>query len=549
MSAWSQRLKEYAIYDKVQVTAQTNGVLLFLRKIPFVGKLIPESIYGSDDLKQVVLVFVFILRLLLGIGWKFAYVFGAFGLQLYFWLLFGEDNPLAFDLWQSLLIWVLLMNVIGFLSAWFPSMDVPVWKFLEAFRLPRQQFVPAKFLIDTVKQALFYVPVAILAGFMASSPLLAIAIPVAYAAIRIFWQWLGKMTWQLIPKSRTWVGIVLALLLLTGSGLIFWFFGSWGRFLFTLPSFLGWVCLAAYFTFQLLSVKDEAAYVQHIWEKTTLALDKISNGRVEKEHKTSMVKKMEMGTSEKAEHLKGNAYLDALLFQRYGTMLRKALWARLGLILAPGIFLIGFAFFFNGEPMMLEDFNQEDWDGVLALLMFVMYFVSFGKNVVQIAFANCDFAMLRYPFYRDGSSIVASFRYRFLKVLGYNLILAGTLFSVVATASIGLSGHFNGSFFGTVGLSLLVFTFLFSFHDLFLYYMIQPFSEDMQVKSPLYQFIRAAFYVVIINNTLVQDGINFLLGGLFEITLVWVLLAISVVYVLVGFPIVYKWAPKTFRLK
>lgn len=545
-------LKEYVIYDKVQISAQTNGLFYFLRKLPLIGKKIPEAVYGGTDFKQVVFIFVFVFRLFMGMGMKFLYLFAAFGLQLYLGLLtglFDESNPLMFSMEQSLLLWVLLLNAVNFLGAWFLSMDVAVWKFVEGFQIPRVRFVRSRHLLDTFKQALFYVPAALLAGGMASSFRVALGIPLAYLALRFFWSWFSRATWQLFPKARLYLGLMVTIILLASAGLGFWFFGEWGHFLFTWPSIVGWGLLAAFFALQLSKFQNEDAYVHHLWEKTTQALDKAQVNVAERELKLSMVKKMELATSERVDNLSGNAYLDALLFLRYKTMLRKALWLRLGLIIVPGLILIGFAFFFGDDSTSWTDFDPEAQDSIVAILMFVMYFVSFGKNIVQIAFANCDFAMLRYPFYRESRSIVASFRFRFLKTLGYNAILGSALFGVILLASIGYFRDFYGTFLLTKAVVITILALLFSFHDLFLYYLIQPFSEDMQVKSPLYQFIRGAFYMVIFQSLSIQEGLNALLGDRFQVNVILALLTVSALYVLIGFPVIYKWAPKTFKLR
>lgn len=45
-------------------------------------------------------------------------------------------------------------------------------------------------------------------------------------------------------------------------------------------------------------------------------------------------------------------------------------------------------------------------------------------------------------------------------------------------------------------LLLISLTALFSFHDLFIYYILQPFTKDMEVINPVYKFLSGALYWV-----------------------------------------------------
>nr|WP_313095616.1 hypothetical protein [Streptococcus parasuis] len=52
------------------------------------------------------------------------------------------------------------------------------------------------------------------------------------------------------------------------------------------------------------------------------------------------------------------------------------------------------------------------------------------------------------------------------------------------------------SFKSALFLLLISLTALFSFHDLFIYYILQPFTKDMEVINPVYKFLSGALYWV-----------------------------------------------------
>lgn len=52
------------------------------------------------------------------------------------------------------------------------------------------------------------------------------------------------------------------------------------------------------------------------------------------------------------------------------------------------------------------------------------------------------------------------------------------------------------SFKSALFLFLISLTALFFFHDLFIYYILQPFTKDMEVINPVYKFLSGALYWV-----------------------------------------------------
>ena len=81
---------------------------------------------------------------------------------------------------------------------------------------------------------------------------------------------------------------------------------------------------------------------------------------------------------------------------------------------------------------------------------------------------------------------------------------------------------------------------LFSFHELFVYYILQPFTSDMEVKNPVYKFVDYVFYFLSYISLQIKSG-GFEYGIIVSM--------ISVVYFMVGLVIITKFAPKTFKLK
>ena len=245
-----------------------------------------------------------------------------------------------------------------------------------------------------------------------------------------------------------------------------------------------------------------------------------------------MQAKLSMETGKDLTHLSGMTYLNALLFDRYKKILYKKVrnW-----VLSLVVILVALeAFRYYLEPFELTDAV------LLRCLPFsfmIMYIASSGKVVAQMVFVNCDISMLHYPFYREAKTIIAGFNYRFWQICKLNLIFACSLFLTIMVL-----GRFAFSMETILltALLLISLTALFSFHDLFIYYILQPFTKDMEVVNPVYKFLSGALYWVAYLN------IKLDLGSHLYILLISIAM---ITYVSIGYWILLKKAPQTFRLK
>ena len=96
------------------------------------------------------------------------------------------------------------------------------------------------------------------------------------------------------------------------------------------------------------------------------------------------------------------------------------------------------------------------------------------------------------------------------------------------------------SFKSALFLLLISLTALFSFHDLFIYYILQPFTKDMEVINPVYKFLSWALYWVAYLNSKLDLGSHLYI----------LLISLAMIaYVSIGYWILLKKAPQTFRLK
>ena len=102
-----------------------------------------------------------------------------------------------------------------------------------------------------------------------------------------------------------------------------------------------------------------------------------------------------------------------------------------------------------------------------------------------------------------------------------------------------LSNDYNVLIIITTFLFIIFLSVFFSVHYLVIYYLLQPFNKNLEVKKISYSFVTLITYMVSYMMTNVtMNSITFsLLGLLF-----------TAIYIILALYLVYRFAPKTFRL-
>lgn len=539
-------LRDYWQLEQVSVTKKVNGLVFYSRKIPVIGKFIPTRFYQSYELKQILTVIGLIIENIRSILAKGLWLALYYGLAI---LLSGADlfSGKAFTHHTGnlgLFLWFMVVAVLfNFYDGFVISREKRIVDFIEHFQRPKQRIIRGYKLTDSFIHGLRYLPAAIIYGFATGEPIkVTCFIFLTYVGSRCFYLYLGRIifTWHLSKRQRVIFGSVVTIVVISSTVILVWeklavavlaFFLSWVGITLSIVSLIfSW--------YALLHFKRELDYVFYWSEMTTLsnvASQELASGKSYLSDGLAMQKKLVMNQEERFAHLDGNQYLNALLFSRYRKILNRAFRLRVYTIIAALIVVVILSFFDVREAL-----TEKEMTRTLSLLFFIMYVMSFGKKVVQMVFVNCDVAMLYYPFYREAGTIIHGFNYRFKQTFFYNGLLSIGIFSVYLLLSV-LNGFFlSWTFFGVLALLLLALSALFSFHELFIYYLIQPFTSEMEVVSPLYKIIAILFYWIAYGNLQLK------VSGFFYAIIVSVA---CLLYVGIGFVIIYKKAPKTFRIK
>ncbi|CYV25113.1 hypothetical protein HO670_10775 [Streptococcus suis] len=535
-------LRYFWYQEKYNLYRTVNGFFYYLRKLPLVGKSIPESIFKSYSFKSGLFLLLHILSipsrfLVKGLWLALNFYFASFWMnilaseELTFWNILPGTWLLGFSLW---LIFVGYTYRFG--KGFEPFIAKSEREFMQNFGLSQSSFLQSQLFVEPIITSLFYLPALLIFSSLSGNwlylPLGLLTIP----AGSFTGQALNRALFNrgIFARRNSWQSwIILGTGLAAIASLIL--FRNHLSPIFLLPVL---VCQVLLIWFGYRYLKQQTNHLDSLYYcmDQSLQMDKkifeMTKGNEYTRQGLQMQAKLSMETGKDLSHLSGMTYLNALLFDRYKKVLYKKVR---GWVLSLVVILVALeAFRYYLEPFELTDAV------LLRCLPFsfmIMYVASSGKVVAQMVFVNCDISMLHYPFYREAKTIIAGFNYRFLQTFKLNLIFAFSLF--LAIMALGRFA-FSLETILLTALLLISLTALFSFHDLFIYYILQPFTKDMEVVNPVYKFLSGALYWVAYLNIKLDIGSHLYI----------LLISIAMItYVSIGYWILLKKAPQTFRLK
>lgn len=171
-------------------------------------------------------------------------------------------------------------------------------------------------------------------------------------------------------------------------------------------------------------------------------------------------------------------------------------------------------------------------------MVFILYFISIGEKATKAYFFNCDHSLLKFKFYTDPKIILDNFKCRLKTIILLNLIPAICIALCLSVILILTKGNIID--FIPVFISILAISCLFSVHYLFLYYFTQPYTSQLTIKSPIYSALSFIIWIFAYGCLQVKTA-----SLLFTLSII----ALTILYTLVALFLVYKYAPKNFRLK
>ncbi|KAA9299119.1 MULTISPECIES: hypothetical protein [Aerococcus] len=200
-------------------------------------------------------------------------------------------------------------------------------------------------------------------------------------------------------------------------------------------------------------------------------------------------------TSDHYDHLKGITYINAIFFDRLGHRLNKQrriiFLIVLGLfaLISGGIFV--YQFFFHGDLEISQaDLEKAYQTYLVVMVIYACLFLNIGESFTRFCFFNMDRYLMHNNYYRNPDLLAEAMVIRFKRCFRYNLPTLLVLMLGSSLVYFQLGGQ-RLLPLGILLLSQVVVMVFFTVHYLYLYYWLQPFTANLESKSPLYNIIRS----------------------------------------------------------
>jgi hypothetical protein len=236
-------------------------------------------------------------------------------------------------------------------------------------------------------------------------------------------------------------------------------------------------------------------------------------------------------TSNKKE---GFRYINDIFFKRHKRILNGPIKLQVVIIL---LLIVGCFV----ASLFVPDFNSKYITVVKSIFpafIFALYVMSTGPKATKAMFYNCDISLLHYGFYKTKEAVLATFTIRAIHLIIANMIPAG-LFTVGIILVDILTGG-SGTSLIAIGIMVMVLSIFFVIHNLFLYYIFQPYTTDLSVKNPMFKLLNFITYILCYISMQLRN-----MSSAFLIVVV----ATTFIYSIAALITVYKVAPKTFIIK
>ena len=523
------------ISRRLEISCQVNGILFWLKRLPVLGKKLPSDLYDRVGLKKLVLALAILKELLSFFFSKLIY----FGICIIPALLFfrqrnGVDPGAAF-----LHIFVCLTLAGAVATNEIVDSDDNSRYAVFLLGMDAKRYALANYLYFLIKTLIGFVVAVFVAFEMAVLlpegvklsrlwalllPLLVLSCKLVYAGFYlVFFQKTDKL-----PEGAV-TAFVMVLLFVAAYLPLLW---GW-----TLP--LRWVKLLA--ATELFLAVPAAVYLvragnyRRIYQrKSDLRIS--AGAAMEKTTKDKFQEKLELEASSDKQ---GCVYLNDLFMQRHRKLLRRPA-RRMALIMAGVLSALMIA------TQIFPEFSEKlrtNFMGVLPYLPMLMYFINRGETTTKILFFNCDSSLMAYSFYRSPQLIRSLFWERLRSLIRINLLPSTVLALGLPLLLLLAGGSDSPPDYLILPTSVLFLSVFFSTHYLVLYYLLQPYTQELVSKSPAYSTATLVTYWVC------YFGAN-KMGKLISPTLLAAIcIGVSLLYVLVALPLVSRLAPKTFRLR
>ena len=518
-------LNNFLISFRVKNAYIGNELIYNISRIPLIGKLIPNKFYKYKFFK--------IISIIISIIYNIIKIFGFKLLYIYCFLVLPFNNVSYFALIQAFLFLAILGSFIN-TEIFNPTKDK--YYMLILMKMDAKSHTIGAFLYFICG---IFIGELVALILLTSIPwyysllLVILTIMLKFIAIN-FYFYRMKKSGKVINENKPESWLLYSLLIIIFLGLAY----GLPYLNIIIPKFILWIFASIIFILGIISIKSIITYPNYaklykkLLNKDNLFLD---NSTVQRNAQISTnLKQISVDTSITSEK-SGFQYFHDLFVKRHSKILLKSAKKTTTGILIIGIILIILLYIF---PEFKSNANKIILN-YLPFVLFLMYFINTGKSVTNAMFMNCDHSMLSYRFFRQPQTLLSLFRERLKTLILLNLLPA-LMLSLMISLILFVSGGASLITYAVIFFSILSMSIFFSVHNLVLYYLLQPYNIGMEMKSASFTIASLITYWVCYYISDIEVS---------SLTFGIIMIAFAIIYSLISLILVYKLAPKTFRLR
>lgn len=520
---------------RLENTYRTNAVINSFKSIPLVGKFFPANeFYKIAPFK--------VLGGIISVFWEIGTTF--FGKLLYTLVIMGvagilsefSKTPVA-ELYVHIFI---LLTVLGtFLNNQLFDTDTICYYSVNILGINARKYILSHYIYWLIRMFVGTLPFTLITGLALDVPIgIALTLPLFTVLAKLseaficlkYNEAIDEYSDHNLPVAFN----IIACILLSAATVVLPCLG------YTIPLFAYYPILGVLGTFSILAVvklvtfkKYSSAYRQILNNAMhNTAKVKTSTAETTKENNRKLISLNKDITSDKY----GFEYLNDLFVKRH----RKVLWQPILIITAAVVILsVATIVFYYIFPEMHETMKGLSID-ILPLFAFVMYLINRGTSYTQALFINCDHSMLTFSFYKKPKSILKLFTIRLRELTKLNLVPSVAISIGLMAVLFVTDGFEQPLYFVLIPLTIISMGIFFSVHYLTIYYLLQPYTANTEIKSAAFQFVTGATYFFCY--MLIQIDVN-------SFWFAVIMTTFCIAYCIGACFLVYKYAAKTFKIR
>ena len=520
--------KTWKIAYSLKNTYRVNSILYALKQIPLLGRLLPEGLYRVRGFK--------ILANILSGLWELVTVFG--GKILYFLTLvcgFGILYEKVLPQEAFLHIFLFLTLIGGYIKTGMFDPTRDKYYAMMLLGMDARCYTLSDYAYTLGKTVVGFLPFTVIFGLARQVPLwVCLVLPFSVAGVKLTvaaytlrdYEKRGKAFNENKLEKHQWILTLVLLALAYGLPAVG----------IALPFWVSLAVLGIFLPLGLLGIRKVRSFDRYREVNQQLLFQMLHQMDEAKTAPQMVSRKAISADTAVTSHKKGMGYLNELFIKRH----QKILWrASVKIAAVCGILSCGAVAALLLFPQLRGEVNAL----VLTFLpyfTFIMYALNRGTGFTQALFVNCDHSLLTYSFYKQPKFVLKLFRIRLWEIMKINALPAAVIGLGLCGILWASGGTENPLDYGVLVVSILAMSLFFSIHYLTLYYLLQPYNAGTEVKSATYQIAMFATYLVCYS--MMQVRLPILVFGL-------ACIAFCIVYSVVASILVYRLAPKTFRIR